>query len=129
MRGFTRLVILTVGLTLALPAGARSRDDDGGQGYDKEHRRETKEWRGDGGGGHKGDGGRGGPREWQQEGRRDWRESGGRDRDRAAEHARQRSRGGRVLSAEPDGDKRYRVRVLTPDGYIRNLSVDPRDED
>jgi hypothetical protein len=47
-------------------------------------------------------------------------------RERAAERARRSSRGGRVLSAEPDGDEGYRVRVLTPDGYIRNLTVDPR---
>lgn len=50
-------------------------------------------------------------------------------REWAAERARRSSRGGRVLSAEPAGKESYRVRVLTPDGYIRNLVVDPRRED
>jgi hypothetical protein len=35
---------------------------------------------------------------------------------------------GRVLSSEPADDRGYRVRVLTPDGYVRERFVDPRDE-
>ncbi|MGE0811420.1 MAG: PepSY domain-containing protein [Immundisolibacter sp.] len=54
----------------------------------------------------------------------------GHDRDahRAAEAVR-RGEHGRVLSSQPDDDRGYRVRVLTPDGYVRERYVDPRDDD
>ena len=46
---------------------------------------------------------------------------------RAAEAVRRDERG-RVLSSEPTDDRGYRVRVLTPDGYVRERYVDPRDD-
>ena len=51
----------------------------------------------------------------------------GHDARRAAEAVRRDERG-RVLSSEPADDRGYRVRVLTPDGYVRERFVDPRDE-
>jgi hypothetical protein len=48
------------------------------------------------------------------------------DAARAAESVRRDERG-RVLSSRPD-DRGYRVRVLTPDGYVRERYVDPRDD-
>jgi hypothetical protein len=50
-----------------------------------------------------------------------------RDARRAAESVRRDERG-RVLSSEPTGDRGYRVRVLTPDGYVRERYVEPRDD-
>lgn len=47
---------------------------------------------------------------------------------RAADAVRRDERG-RVLSSEPTDDRGYRVRVLTPDGYVRERYVDPRDDD
>ena len=52
----------------------------------------------------------------------------GRDARRAADAVRRDERG-RVLSSERDDDRGYRVRVLTPDGYVRERYVDPRDDD
>ncbi len=52
----------------------------------------------------------------------------GRDARRAADAVRRDERG-RVLSSEPTDDRGYRVRVLTPDGYVRERYVDPHDED
>lgn len=49
-----------------------------------------------------------------------------RDARRAAEAVRRDERG-RVLSSQPTDDRGYRVRVLTPDGYVRERYVDPRD--
>ncbi len=49
------------------------------------------------------------------------------DARRAADAVRRDERG-RVLSSEPTDDRGYRVRVLTPDGYVRERYVDPRDE-
>lgn len=49
------------------------------------------------------------------------------DPDRAADAAR-RATGGRVLGvqgAERDGRRGYRVRVLQPDGRVRNFHYDP----
>jgi len=57
----------------------------------------------------------------------DDRDRYGRDARRAAEAVRRDERG-RVLSSEPADDRGYRVRVLTPDGYVRERFVDPRDE-
>jgi hypothetical protein len=51
----------------------------------------------------------------------------GSDARRAADAVRRDERG-RVLSSEPTGDRGYRVRVLTPDGYVRERYVDPRDD-
>lgn len=51
-----------------------------------------------------------------------------RDARRAADAVRRGERG-RVLSSRPDEDRGYRVRVLTPDGYVRERYVDPRDAD
>lgn len=51
----------------------------------------------------------------------------GHDARRAADAVRRDERG-RVLSSEPTDDRGYRVRVLTPDGYVRERYVDPRDE-
>jgi hypothetical protein len=51
-----------------------------------------------------------------------------RDARRAAEAVRRDERG-RVLSSQPADDRGYRVRVLTPDGYVRERYVDPRDAD
>lgn len=51
-----------------------------------------------------------------------------RDARRAADAVRRGERG-RVLSSERDDDRGYRVRVLTPDGYVRERYVDPRDDD
>jgi hypothetical protein len=51
-----------------------------------------------------------------------------RDARRAADAVRRGERG-RVLSSEPDDDRGYRVRVLTPDGYVRERYIDPRDHD
>lgn len=51
-----------------------------------------------------------------------------RDARRAADAVRRREHG-RVLSTEPDDDRGYRVRVLTPDGYVRERYVDPHDRD
>ena len=51
-----------------------------------------------------------------------------RDARRAADAVRRGERG-RVLSSEPDDDRGYRVRVLTPDGYVRERYVDPHDHD
>lgn len=48
------------------------------------------------------------------------------DARRAADAVRRDERG-RVLSSEPTDDRGYRVRVLTPDGYVRERYVDPRD--
>lgn len=75
------------------------------------------------------------------EGRRDYRYQRDRDGDRydgsrygtdrdarRAADAVRRGERGRVLSSEPD-DRGYRVRVLTPDGYVRERYVDPRDDD
>ena len=50
-----------------------------------------------------------------------------RDARRAADAVRRDERG-RVLSSERADDRGYRVRVLTPDGYVRERYVDPRDE-
>ena len=49
--------------------------------------------------------------------------------DRRAADAVRRREHGRVLSTEPDDDRGYRVRVLTPDGYVRERYVDPHDRD
>ncbi len=51
--------------------------------------------------------------------------------DAAAERARRDTGGGRVLSVRPrpqqdEGD--YRVKILTPQGEVRYLNVDPRQE-
>ncbi|MCB1918346.1 MAG: hypothetical protein KDJ28_00020 [Candidatus Competibacteraceae bacterium] len=49
------------------------------------------------------------------------------DPDRAADAAR-RATGGRVLGvqgAERDGRRGYRVRILQPDGRVRNFHYDP----
>ena len=46
----------------------------------------------------------------------------------AAAEARRRT-GGRVLSAEPyqsNGETRYRIKVLTPDGRVRILNLEAR---
>ena len=51
----------------------------------------------------------------------------GSDARRAADAVRRDERG-RVLSSEPTDDRGYRVRVLTPDGYVRERYVDPRDD-
>lgn len=51
----------------------------------------------------------------------------GHDARRAADAVRRNERG-RVLSSEPTEDRGYRVRVLTPDGYVRERYVDPRDD-
>lgn len=56
------------------------------------------------------------------------RYGGDRDARRAADAVR-RGEHGRVLSSERDDDRGYRVRVLTPDGYVRERYVDPRDDD
>lgn len=54
----------------------------------------------------------------------------GSDRDaRRAADAVRRDERGRVLSSQPADDRGYRVRVLTPDGYVRERYVDPRDAD
>jgi len=50
--------------------------------------------------------------------------------DAAAERA-QRDTGGRVLSVQPprqqgEGEGDYRVKILTPQGEVRYLNVDPR---
>ena len=58
--------------------------------------------------------------------RYDHRDRYDRDAARAAESVRRDERG-RVLSSRPD-DRGYRVRVLTPDGYVRERYVDPRDD-
>lgn len=68
----------------------------------------------------------------------DWSDRGGdryrRQDDRYGHNARRaadavrRDERGRVLSSEPTDDRGYRVRVLTPDGYVRERYVDPRDE-
>jgi hypothetical protein len=47
-----------------------------------------------------------------------------RDAGRAANAVRRDERG-RVLRSEPTDDRGYRVRVLTPDGYVRERYVDP----
>ncbi len=52
----------------------------------------------------------------------------GHDARRAADAVRRDQRG-RVLSSEPFDDRGYRVRVLTPDGYVRERYVDPHDDD
>lgn len=57
----------------------------------------------------------------------DQRNRHGSDARRAADAVRRDERG-RVLSSEPTGDRGYRVRVLTPDGYVRERYVDPRDD-
>ncbi len=67
-----------------------------------------------------------------QEGRNRERFRGGGDRsqigpDRAASIARQKS-GGRVLSVQP-GRNRHSVKVLSPDGRVYKLEVDPRTGD
>lgn len=106
-------VVLAALLVLAgaVPAQAGPRDDRGhGERAERHDQRADRQGRGRGG-----------------DERRGYR--GREPRERAAEHARRSSRGGRVLSAEPAGDERYRVRVLTPEGYIRNLTVDPRHDD
>ncbi|MBL8529131.1 MAG: hypothetical protein JNL68_15700 [Burkholderiales bacterium] len=51
--------------------------------------------------------------------------------DAAAERARRDTGGGRVLSVRPppqqeNGD--YRVKILTPQGEVRYLNVDPRQD-
>lgn len=105
--------VLAVLLVLAgtVPAHAGPRDERGrGERADRYEHRDDRSGRGHGG-----------------DERRGYR--GREPRERAAERARRSSRGGRVLSAEPAGDERYRVRVLTPEGYIRNLTVDPRRDD
>ncbi len=51
-----------------------------------------------------------------------------RDAGRAANAVRRDERG-RVLRSEPTDDRGYRVRVLTPDGYVRERYVDPRRDD
>jgi hypothetical protein len=60
--------------------------------------------------------------------RNDRYDSSDRDARRAAEAVRRDERG-RVLSSQPADDRGYRVRVLTPDGYVRERYVDPRDAD
>ncbi|ANX02739.1 hypothetical protein [Immundisolibacter cernigliae] len=57
----------------------------------------------------------------------DQRNRHGNDARRAADAVRRDERG-RVLSSEPTDDRGYRVRVLTPDGYVRERYVDPRDD-
>lgn len=57
----------------------------------------------------------------------DDRDRYGHDARRAADAVRRDERG-RVLSSEPADDRGYRVRVLTPDGYVRERFVDPRDQ-
>lgn len=57
----------------------------------------------------------------------DQRHRYGSDARRAADAVRRDERG-RVLSSEPTGDRGYRVRVLTPDGYVRERYVEPRDD-
>lgn len=57
----------------------------------------------------------------------DQRHWSGNDARRAADAVRRDERG-RVLSSEPTDDRGYRVRVLTPDGYVRERYVDPRDD-
>lgn len=47
---------------------------------------------------------------------------------REAADAVRRGERGRVLSSEPVDDRGYRVRVLTPDGYVRERYVDPYDD-
>lgn len=47
---------------------------------------------------------------------------------REAADAVRRGKHGRVLSSEPVDDRGYRVRVLTPDGYVRERYVDPYDD-
>ncbi|GAB4359269.1 MAG: hypothetical protein Kow0073_18070 [Immundisolibacter sp.] len=44
---------------------------------------------------------------------------------REAADAVRRGERGRVLSSQPVDDRGYRVRVLTPDGYVRERYVDP----
>ncbi|WP_372696253.1 hypothetical protein [Immundisolibacter sp.] len=46
---------------------------------------------------------------------------------RDAADAVRRGERGRGLSSEPVDDRGYRVRVLTPDGYVRERYVDPYD--
>ena len=58
-------------------------------------------------------------------------DGGGRSGADAAAERAQRDSGGRVLSVHPprdqaDGD--YRVKVLTPQGEVRYLNVDPRQD-
>jgi len=68
--------------------------------------------------------------DWSDRGRyrgQDDRDRYGHDARRAADAVRRDERG-RVLSSEPADDRGYRVRVLTPDGYVRERFVDPRDE-
>lgn len=141
------LVCLTIGLwllpaqpSLADPALGRSNDgygaredygrerggaqrrplgtlpDDRGP-YDRRH--------GDDGRDRRYDGGRWGDRDDRSRYRE---ERYGHDARRAAEAVRRDERG-RVLSSQPDDDRGYRVRVLTPDGYVRERYVDPRDDD
>ena len=107
--GRLRTLCLAAVLALTAPALLAGPHGGGRRGGD-----EDRHWRDDR------DGGRDGGREYRGRG----------PREQAAERARRSSRGGRVLSAEPQGSDGYRVRVLTPDGYIRNLTVDPhRHED
>ncbi len=67
-----------------------------------------------------------------QEGRNRERSRGGGERsridpDRAASIARQKS-GGRVLGVQP-GRNRHSVKVLSPDGRVYKIEVDPRTGD
>lgn len=75
--------------------------------------------------------GRSGDHHWERRDDRyrqpDQRHRYGSDARRAADAVRRDERG-RVLSSEPTGDRGYRVRVLTPDGYVRERYVEPRDD-
>lgn len=53
-------------------------------------------------------------------------DNAGLSRDEAVSRARSRQQG-RVLSAEEGNDGSYRVRILTDEGRVRRLRVDPHD--
>lgn len=78
----------------------------------------------------------------QDEGRDDRRhqdrqgkESRMRERDREDRRSRyddwpqmSRDRNGRVLSSEPRPERKRRIRVLSPDGHVRDIIIDDRDQ-
>lgn len=108
-----RLSVLLLGAVLSslLPLPARAEHDRGWQRQDEARQAHRPQGRGEGNG----------PKASP------WERPGPRARQPAWPPA-EAERNGRVLLSEPRAERKRRIRVLSPDGHVRDVIIDDRDQ-